>query len=149
MTLLVRKASVDDTPAILRANLAMAEETEALQLDPTRLEAGIRAALADPSKGIYWIAELEHEVAGTLLITREWSDWRNRWFWWLQSVYVFPSVRRRGVFAALFERIRKVATVEGACGLRLYVEQENERAQRTYRRLGMEHSHYRLFELDF
>ncbi len=144
----VRPASVSDTEFIAAANAKMAQETEDLALDAAVLTAGVRAALEDPAKGRYFVAELDGAAAGCLLLTTEWSDWRNAWFWWIQSVYVDPAARRRGVFRALFDTAKTSATgAEDVCGLRLYVEQDNERAMRTYEGLGMSQTHYRMYEL--
>lgn len=128
-------------------NRAMARETEALDLDPETLRAGIRSLLNDPDRGAYWVLEIEGAVVAALMLTREWSDWRNGFFWWIQSVYVRAEHRRRGCYRQLHEHVRELATREpDVCGLRLYVERENRGAQRTYALLGMEETHYRLYE---
>ncbi len=124
----------------------MAMETENLALDPAAVDAGVRAALADPEKAIYFIAEIDGRVVGQLMITHEWSDWRNGDMWWIQSVYVLPDSRRRGVFRALYQHVRQQARALGVVGLRLYVEKENLPAQTTYSGLGMHLSHYLLME---
>jgi ribosomal protein S18 acetylase RimI-like enzyme len=102
----------------------------------------------DPSKGLYYIAESTGKIAGQLMITYEWSDWRNATFWWIQSVYVHPEYRNHGVFRALYRFIETIARTHGdVCGVRLYVEKENDRAQKTYEALGMKHSHYEMMEM--
>jgi GNAT superfamily N-acetyltransferase len=138
---------LDDAEIIAQFNMALARESEALELDPHCVRAGVEALLRDPAKGTYYVAVSAGEVVGQLLITHEWSDWRNGDFWWLQSVYVRPDFRRRGVFRALFEFVQtKAAAAQDVCGLRLYMEQDNDRAREAYRGLGMKETHYRVFE---
>jgi ribosomal protein S18 acetylase RimI-like enzyme len=146
----IRDGVAADAPLIAAFNAAMARETEALELDPNRLLAGVRAVFDDPAKGFYLLAEQDSEVIGQLLITYEWSDWRNGVFWWIQSVYVQPEARGRGVYNRLYrEAVQRAERQGDVCGLRLYVERENERAQRVYRRLGMSPTAYRMYETDF
>ncbi|MEZ5398212.1 MAG: GNAT family N-acetyltransferase [Bryobacteraceae bacterium] len=145
----VRPATPADAPAIARFNAAMALETEGLHLDPARLLAGVTRLLTDASKGFYIVAEIEGVLAGQLMITYEWSDWRNADFWWIQSVYVDPAHRRAGVFTVLYNEILRRARQSNACGLRLYVEHANTRAQQTYEKLGMSPAPYRAYEIDF
>jgi len=124
----------------------MALETEDKPLDRDLLTRGVAAVFDDPARGFYLVAERAGERAGCLLITREWSDWRCGDWWWIQSVYVLPAVRRHGVFRALYDHVDAQArATPGVVGLRLYVEWENARAQATYRALGMEQEHYHLF----
>jgi ribosomal protein S18 acetylase RimI-like enzyme len=112
--------------------------------------AGVSAALDDPSKALYFIAEVDGLPAGQLMITYEWSDWRNGVFWWIQSVYVVPEWRRRGVYRKLYAEVQRLARERsGVCGLRLYVERHNELAQGAYERLGMRRAAYEMFEEDF
>ena len=145
----LRPAVASDAGVIARFNARMAEETEHLTLDPGRLLAGVRAILGDPAKGFYTLAEVDGHVAGQTMITFEWSDWRNANFWWIQSVYVKPEFRGRGVYRALYRHIEEQAREKGACGLRLYVERENTRARETYRRCGMNESPYLMYEVDY
>ena len=146
----IRKARLADCAIIADFNVRMAWETEKLRLDQQTIHCGVRAALQDAAKGTYFVAEIDGEVAGQLLITREWSDWRNGNFWWIQSVYVTAEHRQSGVFRALFDHVQKLAqSRRDVCGLRLYVEQNNHRAQRTYAKLGMTKTHYQIFETDF
>ena len=146
----VRQAKPSDAPFIINCNSALALETERKRLAPGRVTAGVRALLADPARGVYFIAEVGGELAGQLLITYEWSDWRNGVFWWIQSVYVSQPYRARGIFTALFQHVHELAAQRNdVCGLRLYVEGQNTRAQRTYERLGMKPTTYDVFELDF
>jgi len=142
----VRSAVPADLDVLVRFNAAMAHETEDKRLDPVRLRAGVAAALEDPQRGHYLIAEQDGRVAGALLVTREWSDWRNGWFWWIQSVYVAPEARRAGIYRALHAEVLRQAAAAGAVGVRLYVDRGNSGAQRTYERLGMQPSHYVFYE---
>jgi GNAT superfamily N-acetyltransferase len=128
----------------------MALETEGRRLDTTILRAGVDAVFSDPARGFYLIAELNGQPAGQMMITYEWSDWRNGVFWWIQSVYTLPELRGRGVFKALYSRIDDMARDSGGvCGLRLYVESHNQRAQGAYLRCGMSEAIYRMFEVDY
>ena len=150
MTLAVRPAVPTDAEFLERGNIAMALEAEHKQLDAAIVRRGVRAVLDDPGKGRYFVAERDGRVVGQLMITYEWSDWRNGTFWWIQSVYVIPSARRAGVFRALFRHLEILAEGDrSVCGIRLYVERENERAQATYRRCGLEDGGYRVMEVDY
>jgi len=150
MTLEIRNGRAADAVAIAAFNCAMAQETEGLKLDSPRVLAGVRAVLEDPGKGLYLVAENDGDIIGQLLITREWSDWRNGVFWWIQSVYVPPEHRSRGVFKALYhEALSRAQEAGDVCGVRLYVEGDNTDAQRTYAKLGMQETAYKLFETDF
>jgi GNAT superfamily N-acetyltransferase len=146
----IRKAVPDDAQVIAGFNARLALETERRLLDARLLDAGVAAVLADSSRGIYWLAEVNHQVVGQLLITTEWSDWRNGWFWWIQSVFVKPEWRGRGVFEALYHFIEEQASANpDICGLRLYVDSHNSRAKTTYHRLGLGETNYELLEVDF
>ena len=146
----IRPAVPADLPTIASFNREMALETENLELDPDRLLAGVGAVLADPSKGFYLLAEADGRLSGQLLLTYEWSDWRNGVFWWIQSVYVRTEDRGRGVFRALYEEaLRQAEQAGNVCGVRLYVERSNSRAQRTYERLGLQRTEYEMYEVDF
>jgi len=136
--------------AIVDNNAAMALETEDKVLDRERLTRGVMAVLADTAKGFYLVAEDDAgAVVGQLMVTFEWSDWRDGTFWWIQSVYVVPAARRSGVYRALYARVLSLAAADGGvCGVRLYVERENERAMATYRALGMQRAQYDMFEVD-
>ncbi len=143
----IRDALPGDFDAIVAFNLALAAETEGKALDPAVVRRGVAAALADPDRLRYWVAEENGRISGQAAITREWTDWRNGWIWWFQSVYVRPDSRRRGVFRALHAHIRAQAlNGRDVLGLRLYVEQENARAHATYRGLGMTPGGYLVFE---
>jgi ribosomal protein S18 acetylase RimI-like enzyme len=143
----VRKATANDVAFILDSNLNMAAETEDVGLDPQRLRGGIEYLLGHPREGLYLVAEQAQASVGTLMITFEWSDWRNGRFWWIQSVYVPTRYRRQGVYRAMHEAVRQLASADPqACGLRLYVERDNHPAQQTYQHIGMSETHYRLYE---
>ncbi|HEV2855142.1 MAG TPA: GNAT family N-acetyltransferase [Thermoanaerobaculia bacterium] len=145
--LLIRAARPDDAPVIVELQLRMARETEDLELDRDTLTGGVEAVFSDPRKGAYWVAEREGRVVGDLLTTFEWSDWRNGVILWIQSVYVVPEERGRGVYRALYEHLkRRVEADPGLKGIRLYVDKRNTDAQRVYERLGMTREHYDTFE---
>ena len=144
----IQPACTSDCDTLVTMNQAMALETEGKALSAETLKKGVAAVLKDPNKGRYFVACEGDEVFGSLMVTREWSDWRNAWFWWIQSVYVAPAHRRKGVFRALYEEVIAAAKQEGdVCGVRLYVERDNENAQKTYRSLGMLENAYRFFEI--
>jgi GNAT superfamily N-acetyltransferase len=125
----------------------MAVETEDLALDPGTVGAGVRAVFDDPGKGEYWVAEEDGAVVGCLLLTPEWSDWRNGRVLWIQSVYVVPGARGRGVFRHLYDAVRRRVEADlSLMGLRLYVDRRNTAAQRVYEAVGMSQEHYVLFE---
>ena len=143
----IRLATTTDIDALVGFNKAMALETEDKFLDADVLRRGVAAVFEDPNKGFYVVAELEGKTSAGLLITFEWSDWRNKWFWWIQSVYVEPDHRGRSVYRHMYEFVKKLADRSGdVCGFRLYVERENARAQRVYEKLGMHQSHYLAYE---
>jgi GNAT superfamily N-acetyltransferase len=146
----IRRAIDTDAAIIADQSAAMAREIEDIELDRGRLLAGTQAVLNDAGKGFYVIAEHEGRVAGQLMITFEWSDWRNGVFWWIQSVYVESESRGQGVYTALHRWVREQAEGAGdVCGIRLYVDKSNHNAQRTYRRLGMTPAVYDMYETDF
>jgi GNAT superfamily N-acetyltransferase len=148
MTLAIRRATPADAVVVARFNAALAWESEHKRLDPGVLAAGVAAVLADPAKGFYVLAERGGEAVGQSSITFEWSDWRNGWYWWVQSVYVVEAERRGGVFRALFGHLRDAALADPTViGLRLYVERDNDRAMRTYAAMGMTEEPYNLYGL--
>jgi GNAT superfamily N-acetyltransferase len=144
----IRKAQKNDAPAIIKFNQQMARETENKTLDPEKIKSGVEAVFQDPAKGFYLIAERDNRPAGCLLITREWSDWRNAYFWWIQSVYVTRQNRRQGIYKALHKKVREMArsSDEKVVGFRLYVEKNNKIAQKTYKNIGMHSTYYKMFE---
>lgn len=146
----VRAARPTDLEFIVEGNARMAFETEGRELDRELLGEGVAEVLNDAAKGLYFIADDGDGPVGQLLLTYEWSDWRCGWFWWIQSVYVVPEARESGVFSLLFRHVREAARRDPeVCGLRLYVERENDRAQAIYRHLGMQATGYRVLEVDF
>ena len=147
----IRAAARNDIDLLVHFNHAMAQESEDKPLELDGLKAGIVALFDRPADGYYLIAEDgSGEPAGALMLTFEWSDWRNGRFWWIQSVYVRPEHRRKGVYSALHEHVRDAARADSdCCGLRLYVERENTGAQATYRAMGMVETRYRLYEEEF
>ncbi len=147
MPLAIRRAGPADAPIIVDFNRLLALESEGKTLDPAVLGPGVVAGLADPRKSVYFVAEEDSLPIGQIMFTTEWSDWRNGWFWWIQSVYVRQESRRRGVFRALFEHVQQAARADPeVIGLRLYVERENHIAQQTYQQMGMTAAGYVVFE---
>jgi GNAT superfamily N-acetyltransferase len=147
MPLTIRRAGPADAAIVAEFNQLLALESEGKTLDRDLLRAGVAAGLADPAKSVYFLAEEDGAAVGQMMYTTEWSDWRNGWFWWIQSVYVRPEARRRGVFRVLFEHVHQAARADGhVIGLRLYVERENHVAQKTYQNMGMEPAGYLVFE---
>lgn len=147
MQFIIRDATTDDAAEIASYNSRMAEETEGRALVSALIGPGVRQVLADRSKGRYWVAESQGAIVGQLMVTYEWSDWRNATIWWIQSVYVPLEYRRKGVFSALYQHVESLAAAEpGVCGLRLYVENNNHRAQQTYEALGMGKTSYLVME---
>lgn len=143
----IRTATLEDVEALVEFNQAMALETEGKTLDTDVLRAGVSAVFADEKKGFYVVVEQDGSVAAGLMVTTEWSDWRNGWFWWIQSVYVRPEHRGGGLYGRMYDFVKDLAAEAGnVCGFRLYVEKENERAQRVYEKLGMERTYYLMYE---
>ena len=143
----IRKAGLPDAEVIARFNTAMALETEGKVLAPEVINAGVRSLMARPEYGFYVVAEEGKEVAACLMLTFEWSDWRDGLFWWVQSVYVQPEYRRRGIYRRMYEKVRELALENSEVwGIRLYVEKENSSARATYHALGMEETSYRMYE---
>jgi ribosomal protein S18 acetylase RimI-like enzyme len=150
MTVKIRDATQSDALIIARYNSAMASETEGRPLDDATIGSGVTSLLQDRAKGRYWVAETNGEIVGQLMVTYEWSDWRNGTLWWIQSVYVKPAFRRRGVFSALYHHVESLAsTAPDVRGLRLYVERDNRQAQETYEAVGMMNSNYLVMESIF
>lgn len=146
----VRPARADDLETIVRFNTAMAQETEDKALDAATLRAGVAAVLKDAGKGRYFMADSDGQPVGQTLLTWEWSDWRNGLFWWIQSVYVAPDQRGRGIYSAIYRHILDAAqAAPEVCGIRLYVDKTNTSASRVYEALGMSAAHYNMYEVDF
>lgn len=143
----IREARPKDAPVIVDFQIRMARATEDLELDFGTVTRGVAAVFADPAKGTYWVAEADGRVIASLLTTFEWSDWRNGTVLWIQSVYVLPEWRRRGIYRRLYEHLRReVEKSPDLRGLRLYVDQRNTAAQEVYERLGMTKEHYQMYE---
>lgn len=145
--LIIRKATKDDRHDLVAFNQAMALETEGKQLDEAVLTKGVSAVFDDLTKGFYVVAEESGTIIGGLMVTTEWSDWRNGWFWWIQSVFIRPEGRGRGIYRMLYQFVKDRAAENGnVCGFRLYVENENTNAQAVYEKLGMEKTYYLMYE---
>ena len=145
--MIIRRALSQDTTELTEFNIKMAHETEGVELIPEVITAGVKAMIDNPQMGFYLVVELDNGIQASLMITTEWSDWRNGIFWWIQSVYVRPQYRRQGLYRELYLRVKELAEQELAvCGFRLYVERENTAAQTTYESLGMSETEYKMFE---
>ncbi|MGE0475052.1 MAG: GNAT family N-acetyltransferase [Nitrospirales bacterium] len=156
LSVFIRPGTLQDLEFLVGSNAALAWETERRQLDLSSLRSGVLALLQDPHKGWYIVAEATSQagssiVVGQLLVTFEWSDWRNKNFWWLQSVYVHPDYRRKGVFTQLYAYVMKEAKNrnEEVCGLRLYVEQDNTIAHQSYDHLGFQKAPYHIYACEW
>ena len=146
----IRDATPSDAEIIAEFNANLALESEGMRLDPGLVGPGVDALLGDRSRGRYWVAESDGRIVGQIMVTYEWSDWRNGMIWWIQSVYVHGDYRRGGVFSALYRHVESLARQDPqVCGIRLYVEHENARAQRTYASLGMKMTDYRVMQSMF
>jgi len=144
--IVIRQAERSDAPSIIEFQKQMAMETENLRLEEEKISGGVYAVFDNPSRGRYFVAAEDEKVVASLLITPEWSDWRNTEIWWFQSVYVLPGYRRKGIFRKMYSYIRELAIEENMAGLRLYVETNNIAARKTYEALGMNSEHYTLYE---
>lgn len=146
-TVLVREGNSGDIPLIIGFQKAMALETEALHLEENILQKGVEAVFADANKGRYFVAALDGKVIASLMTTYEWSDWRNGWIWWIQSVYVIPSARGKGIYKRMYNFLQeKLKESPDVRGIRLYVDKSNRSANAVYEKLGMNGEHYSLFE---
>jgi ribosomal protein S18 acetylase RimI-like enzyme len=144
----IRRGTLDDVEAIAQFNINMALETESLHLKKQVITRGVRAVMENSQRGFYLVVETTNgEIVSCLMVTNEWSDWRNGNFWWIQSVYVIAPWRRKGLYRLMYEEVKKRSLSEpNVCGFRLYVENENHTAQSTYSSLGMQRMHYLMFE---
>ena len=143
----IRLAEESDSTALVEFNQAMALETEGKTLDAQILQSGVESVFHDEKKGFYAVAEEDGKIAGGLMITFEWSDWRDGWFWWIQSVYILPEFRGQGIYRLLYDFVKEAARErQDVCGFRLYVEKENRHAQQVYEKLGMEATYYLIYE---
>ena len=146
----IRSANINDASKIAHFNQMMALETEEKTLDPETVAKGVEAVLTHAGRGFYTVAEINGEVVGCVMITYEWSDWRNGNIWWIQSVYVDARHRKTGVFRAMYEHLYKqAAATEDIAGMRLYVDKTNTAAQAVYRKMGMNLARYDIYEVDF
>lgn len=147
MNLVIEEARIGDFNTLVEFQLKMALETEELELDREILSKGVKSVYEDPSKARYFVARNEDRVLGMLMITLEWSDWRNGWVWWIQSVYVEQEFRKDGIFRSLYFHVKNlVINSENVRGLRLYVDKRNVKAQKVYEALGMTGEHYSTYE---
>ena len=144
----IRTASLEDAQLFSSHNCAMALETEDKILDPVASLAGVEGLFERPQFGFYLVAEVDSVPAATLMVTYEWSDWRNGLFWWIQSVYVKAEYRRQGIYRAMYQQLQAMAEASSVpvCGFRLYAETENSKAQATYKDCGMKLCDYVMFE---
>ena len=149
--LVVRRADSGDLDTLVQFNLDLARETESRELDRVLVRRGVEGGLARPESCRYFVAERAGAIAGQLMLTFEWSDWRAGFFWWIQSVFVPKEARGQGIFHALYDHVTTLAREdsEGCCGLRLYVEQDNQRAMKVYEDVGMLRTHYHIYEVDW
>ena len=143
----IRVAHREDIDALVEFNHAMAIETEGLRLDRDTLRRGVEAVFADEEKGFYVVSVLGDAIVGGLMVTYEWSDWRNAWFWWIQSVFIKPEARGQKLYRQMYEFVkRRASDADNVCGFRLYVENDNFHAQKVYDAVGMHASHYLMYE---
>ena len=146
LDLTITRGKTSDIDAIVRFQADMAMESEGTRLDTETLTKGVTAAISDEGKGIYLVASAEGKAIGSLMLTREWSDWNNQWYWWIQSVYVMPEYRNQGIYRAMYTTLKDMARDNGVSQIRLYADKSNVSAQHVYKRLGMHESHYLMFE---
>ena len=142
----VTVGTVEDIKDIAQFQVDMALESEGTILDIQTVLPGVTAAMNDPQKGTYIVSKADSKTIGSLMLTREWSDWTNRWYWWIQSVFVTPEYRGKGAYRAMYEKIKKMAKEQGVNQIRLYVDKTNYRAQEVYKKLGMDECHYLMYE---
>jgi len=147
-TIEIRIADITDLDNIITNNIEMALETENKTLDQSTISHGVEEVLHNANLGWYYLVEIDGHNTGQLMITREWSDWRNGYFWWIQSVFVHKEHRKKGVYTSLHKHVVERAKKMGAVGLRLYVDSKNKSAQKVYGQLGVKNSHYLFYEED-
>lgn len=144
--IIITKGQIEDIENIAQFQVDMAMESEGTQLDKDTVTKGVSAAMADENKGLYYIARVDGKAVGSLMLTREWSDWNNGWYWWIQSVYVAPDYRRQGVYKSMYNAVCTDAKQQNIAQVRLYVDKTNTRGQEVYSSLGMQESHYLIYE---
>ena len=143
----VRYATPAEARRLVDFNLALALESEGLAMEEKTVSAGVLAVMSHPERGFYLVAELDGAPAGCLLVTYEWSDWRNKTFWWISSYYVKPEFRGRGIYTAMDEKLQELAAKDGnVCGFRTYAHKGHKQAQDAFRNLGMVEKEYIIFE---
>lgn len=142
----ISRGTINDIEAITGFQIAMAMESEGTILEENKVRSGVTAAMEDESKGIYVVARTDGKPIASLMITREWSDWNNGWYWWIQSVYVLPEYRGQGIFRAMYTKVIDMAKEQSVAQVRLYVDRHNTNAQKVYQKLGMEECHYLMYE---
>ena len=146
MEITITKGQTEDIEAIAGFQVDMAMESEGTLLDKETVTKGVTAAMNDENKGCYYVARVEGKAVGSLMLTREWSDWNNGWYWWIQSVYVAPDYRRRGIYKSMYNAVCEDAKQQNIAQVRLYVDKTNTRGQKVYQSLGMTESHYLIYE---
>ena len=144
---IITRGAVCDIESIVQFQADMAMESEGCALDKEKVTKGVTSAILDDSKGVYWVAKFEGKAIGSLMLTREWSDWNNGWYWWIQSVYVMPEHRGQGIFRAMYTKVIEMAKEQNIAQVRLYVDRHNTNAQKVYQKLGMEECHYLMYEI--
>lgn len=146
MEVIITKGQIEDIEAIAQFQVDMAMESEGALLNKDTVTKGVSAAMNDENKGSYYVARVEGNVVGSLMLTREWSDWNNGWYWWIQSVYVMPDYRRQGIYRSMYNAVCADAKQQNVAQVRLYVDKTNALGQKVYDSLGMEESHYLIYE---
>ncbi len=145
--MIIRKAVPKDAVELAAFYISMVRKTENVELVPELITAGVKELIYNPRMGFYLVIEMANRIQAALMISTEWSDWRNAKFWWIQSVYVQPDYRRQGLYSVLYEHVKELAKQESSvCGFRLYVERGNTTAQQTYQALGMVETEYQIYE---
>lgn len=146
MKAIITKGQIEDIEAIAGFQVEMAMESEGTLLDIDTVMKGVTAAMNDENKGSYYVARVDGKAVGSLMLTREWSDWNNGWYWWIQSVYVAPDFRRQGIYKSMYQAVCEDAKQQNVAQVRLYVDKTNIRGQKVYASLGMQESHYLIYE---
>lgn len=146
MEIIISRGQPEDIEIITQFQVDMAMESEGMLLDKETVTKGVAAAIGDENKGCYYVAKVEGKAVGSLMLTREWSDWSNGWYWWIQSVYVVPDYRRQGIYKSMYQVVCEDAIQQGVAQVRLYVDKTNTRGQKVYESLGMHASHYLIYE---
>lgn len=146
MKIEISKGQIGDIEVIAGFQVDMAMESEGTLLDLETVTKGVAAAMNDENKGCYYVARVDGKAVGSLMLTREWSDWNNGWYWWIQSVYVASEYRRRGIYKSMYQAVCEDAMQQNVAQVRLYVDKTNVRGQKVYAALGMEESHYLIYE---